>query len=431
MQGRLALSFYQDPSFFVLLLAALVPAAFLGCLGRSLRGYGLVVSLAFLAMLFSYEPEGLAIAGCYVLACWLATRSVLLAMWRPLPIARIATTDGGASQAAADATGAVPAEASPRTAPLPLRALALVCCLGPLVIYKLTLAAGAGMLGFMGISYITFKACQVLLEVEDGLVAELPFLDYLYFLAFFPTFTSGPIDRSRRFLADAHGRRSRASYLDLLSRGLVMLCVGFLMQGVLATVARQWYKPVALDPAADIPSQLLGFVSSAWAYAAYLYLDFAGYSLMARGAGMGLGIEVPANFRLPFLSCSMAEFWDRWNITLSHWLRDYVFMRVERALARRRWPKGRDNRASLGLVANMMLMGAWHGLAPQYLIYGAYHGILLAFEARLHRHWKFWRKHQHDLPVRLVGWAVTMHLVVLGLSIFSGQLLTFLGGIHV
>ena len=360
------MSFYEDPSFFILLALAVIPAAVLGVLELRIRVWGLVSSWAFLAMLFEDDRAGLATVAAYMVVNLVLARAVLASAKRPVK-------DGGAAGA-----------------PCWLRLLALAGCIAQLVTYKLTVAAGAGIGGFFGISYITFRATQVLLEIEDGLIDELPALD----------------------------------------RGILLLAVGLVMQLPLATIAKQAYQPAALDLAAPLAPQVGAAVVCSLAYAAYLYLNFAGYSLMAQGASLCFGVETPANFRLPFLSRSMEEFWDRWNITLSHWLRDFVFMRLERTLTRRRWPRSRDDRASLGLVANMLLMGAWHGLGPQYLAYGAYHGILLAVEQRVHKHSRLWRANHDRLPFKLGSWLVTMLLVVFGLSIFSGQLFTFLGGIH-
>ena len=400
------MSFYEEPSFFMLLALALVPAVVLGLLERRIKYYGLVVSALFLLALFWNDPRGLGIALAYMALTFCVNRAVL-------------------ARTESDGKGTVT-----KAAPAWLRVLALVVCLGPLVTYKLTVTTGTGLLGFIGISYITFRATQVLLEVTDGLIDRLPAVDYLYFLAFFPTFTSGPIDRSRRFFADVDQRLGRWEYLDRLGRGALMFMVGLVMELVLATIAKKYYAPAALDLAQPVLPQVGAAVETAYAYALYLYFNFAGYSVMAQGTGLMLGVDVPRNFNLPILSRSMQEFWDRWNITLSHWLRDYAFMRLERTLARRRVPKSRDARASVGLVANMLLMGAWHGITPAYLTYGLYHGVLLALEQHLHRHWRFWRKHHDDRPVQAVSWLLTLQLVILGLSIFSGQLFTFLGGIH-
>ena len=391
------MAFYEDPSFFLLLVAAIVPAAVLGILEKPLKAYGLVVSCLFLCGLFMDNWAGLGLVAAYVLMTYVSTRWVLSVVVRR------------------------------GTPGLLAKVIGLVCAIGPLVTYKVTVSAGGGLLGFVGISYITFKATQVLLEVEDGLIRELPLVDYLSFLLFFPVFTSGPIDRSRRFTEDVNEVKPRGEYLDLLGRGILMLVVGAVMQMVLATAFKKLYDPVALNWSNPVPPQVWSAIVTSYEYGFYLYFDFAGYSLMAQGVSYCLGVRCPSNFNLPFVSCTLEEFWDRWHITLSHWLRDYVFMRLERTLARKRIPKKRDSRAAVGLIANMVLMGAWHGLSPQYLLYGLYHGVLLAVGEVLKKRWKFYRRHRNDPAVKVVSWFVTINVVMFGFALFSGQLFTFLG----
>ena len=204
----------------------------------------------------------------------------------------------------------------------------------PLVVYKLT-AGSVSLWGFAGISYVTFKALQVVFEVHDGLIGrdELGLLDYLSFLLFFPQFTSGPIDRSRRFLADAHRVPARDEYAGMLARGILLLLAGMVYKLVIAQVVQRWW---VLEPWGDGPwlAELANQVRIAYAYAAYLFFDFAGYSLMAMGASYCLGIRCPRNFRAPFLASDVIDFWNRWHITLSTWFRDFVFMRLTRALMR-------------------------------------------------------------------------------------------------
>lgn len=395
------MTFYEDPSFFMLLVVAVVPAVVLGVLEKPLRGYGLVVSCLFLVGLFAWQWTALGLVMAYVLATFAVSRLVL---------SRRRAGEGRIG--------------------IPLKLAALAVAIGPLAIYKVTTAMGSGLLGFLGISYITFKATQVLLEVEDGLIDEIGLVDYLYFLLFFPVFTSGPIDRSRRFFVDAHKIRPRGEYLDLLGRGIMMLLVGAAFQIVIATYFKKMYSPTALNLANPVLPQVWQAILTSWWYGFYLYFDFCGYSLMAQGVSFCLGIECPRNFNLPFVSCTLEEFWDRWHITLSHWLRDYLFMRLERSLARHKFPKKRDARAAVGLLVNMCVMGAWHGLMPQYLVYGLYHGVLLAIEQLIKRRWKFYRAHKGDPAVKVVSWFVTFNVVMFGFALFSGQAFTFFGGIN-
>ena len=120
------------------------------------------------------------------------------------------------------------------------------------------------------------------------------------------------------------------------------------------------------------------YAGYSYCYGIYLFFDFAGYSLMAIGSGKILGIRVPKNFKRPFASIDMKDFWNRWHMTLSFWFRDFLFSRFMMLAIKGKWFTSRLTGASVGFILNMVVMGAWHGLAINYLLYGLYHGILLA-----------------------------------------------------
>lgn len=380
------MSFFADPSFYELLAVAIAGAAVLGLTEHSLRGYGLAVSLVFLFLMFVQTPlQGLYCVG--FLAVALATEQWLLR--RPGSKVRYG--------------------------------VALAATLAPLVVYKVTNVWGANLLGFSGVSYVTFKAVQVLIETHGGLIEELGVVDELYFLAFFPTFTSGPIDRSRRFVADAHKVRGRDEYAGMLARGLLLILAGMLYKLVFATVIHRYYAPAAWGDGTGFWYQVM----TAWQYALYLFFDFAGYSLMAMGASYCLGVATPRNFRAPFVATGIEDFWNRWHITLSTWLRDFVFMRVTMALMRHKVVKGKDRRlrtAQIGFMCNMLLMGFWHGITVDYIVYGLYHGVFLALAEAYHKKSKFYKRHHSQNWYKVVSWFVTINLVVLSFAIFSGQI---------
>lgn len=388
------MTLFADPSFFVLLAVVLVPAAALGLTGHNLRRYALAVSVLFLACAVCDQP-------------WqaLAVLAFLLVEWFAL---RLLARDPGDGRRFAVAT---------------------VLSLAPLVTYKVSLAAGVPLWGFVGISYVTFKAVQVVVETRDGLIAPdaLGLDDYLSFLLFFPQLSSGPIDRSRRFLADAHRTPGRDEYAGLLARGILLLLAGATYYLVFATLAHRYMASVPWD-ASDPVGSLATQVGQAWLYALYLFFDFAGYSLMAMGASYCLGIRCPRNFRAPFIARDLFDFWNRWNITLSTWLRDFVFMRLTRLIMRRHLIRDRVRTAQVALVANMVVMGLWHGLTGDYVLYGIYHGVLLALTQGFQKRSRFYRRHRDDRWFRVLSWFVTLQLVVLGLAIFSGQLSTLVKG---
>ena len=193
----------------------------------------------------------------------------------------------------------------------------------PLVVNKVFAITQLHLLSFIGISYMSFKTIQIMLEISDGLIKEkISVKDYLQFLLFFPTVSSGPIDRSRRFLKEINEVMPRKDYLELAGDGIYRIVLGLLYKIVLSTYVYQML--LALSNTGTVVYS----IKYMYLYTLYLFFDFAGYSLMAVGSSNILGIQTPMNFNKPFLSIDIKDFWTRWHITLSTWLRDFVFSRV-------------------------------------------------------------------------------------------------------
>lgn len=386
------MSFYADPSFFILLVAAIIPAAILGLAEKPLGRYGAVVSVALIACLFCKTPlEGLYAAGYLALSC----ASIQWLVRRPASRKRFW--------------------------------VALALALAPLVAYKVSAVFNQSLLGFLGISYLTFKSVQMVLEIHDGIIDRMKPLDTFSFLVFFPTFTSGPIDRSRRFLEDAHAVRPRDEYAGMLARGILLIVAGLVYKLFIAGLL---YKAYSFAPWGSGPFfwELLLQVKTAYAYGLYLFFDFAGYSLMAIGASWCLGVRTPRNFRAPFIAVDIKDFWNRWHMTLSFWLRDFVFMRFARAAMKHKLFKKRLHTSLCGYLVNMTLMGAWHGLTPNYLAYGVYHGALLALCELYQKKSSFYKKNKDRNWYKILSWIVTIQLVMLGFALFSGQISLLLKG---
>ena len=270
------------------------------------------------------------------------------------------------------------------------------------------------ILGFLGISYMTFKVLQIIFETYDGIIKEpIGLIDYLQFLLFFPTISSGPIDRSRRFMEDIHQTIPREEYVELLGTGLFRLLLGLVYKVVLSGLLY-----LAMN---HIPHKGLLFttVSYMYLYTFYLFFDFAGYSLMAVGVSNIMGIQTPMNFNKPFLSIDIKDFWNRWHISLSTWLRDFIFSRIVMKSIRHKWFKTRLTTAMVAYMLNMIFMGFWHGLSWSYIIYGVYHGVLMAGFEWYQKKSKFYKKYKQKTAYKVVSWFVTMHLVMIGLLIFS------------
>ena len=286
----------------------------------------------------------------------------------------------------------------------------------PLVINKVFALTSLHLLAFIGISYMSFKTIQIMLEISDGLIKEkITVKDYLQFLLFFPTVSAGPIDRSRRFLKEINEVMPRKEYLELAGDGVYRIVLGLLYKIVLSTYVYQMLL------ALNNTDTVVYSIKYMYLYTLYLFFDFAGYSLMAVGSSNILGIQTPMNFNKPFLSVDIKDFWTRWHITLSTWLRDFVFSRVLMQVIRKKWFKNRLHNATYAYMVNMLVMGFWHGLSVSYIVYGFYHGVLMAGFEVYQKKSNFYKKNKNKNWYKLLSWFVTMNLVMIGFFIFSGE----------
>ena len=286
----------------------------------------------------------------------------------------------------------------------------------PLVLNKVFALTSLHLLAFIGISYMSFKTIQIMLEISDGLIKEkISIKDYLQFLLFFPTVSAGPIDRSRRFLKEINEVMPRKEYLELAGDGVYRIVLGLLYKVVLSTYVYQML--LALNNTGTVVYS----IKYMYLYTLYLFFDFAGYSLMAVGSSNILGIQTPMNFNKPFLSVDIKDFWTRWHITLSTWLRDFVFSRVLMQVIRKKWFKNRLHNATYAYMVNMLVMGFWHGLSVSYIVYGFYHGVLMAGFEVYQKKSNFYKKNKNKNWYKLLSWFVTMNLVMIGFFIFSGE----------
>ena len=286
----------------------------------------------------------------------------------------------------------------------------------PLVINKVFALTSLHLLAFIGISYMSFKTIQIMLEISDGLIKEkINLKDYLQFLLFFPTVSAGPIDRSRRFLKEINEVMPRQDYLELAGDGVYRIVLGLLYKVVFSTYVYQ------ILLALTNTGMIVYSIKYMYLYTLYLFFDFAGYSLMAVGSSNILGIQTPMNFNKPFLSVDIKDFWTRWHITLSTWLRDFVFSRVLMQVIRKKWFKNRLHNATYAYMVSMLVMGFWHGLSVSYIVYGFYHGILMAGFEVYQKKSTFYKKNKNMTWYKLLSWFVTMNLIVVGFFIFSGE----------
>ncbi|AGX45283.1 D-alanyl-lipoteichoic acid biosynthesis protein DltB [Clostridium saccharobutylicum] len=296
--------------------------------------------------------------------------------------------------------------------------LALFCSMLPLIISKLSGLTQTVNLGFIGLSYLNFKAIQMIIEIYDGAIEEVNILKTLYFFIFFPTLSSGPVDRSRRFNKDLEEKILRKEYINnYLEDGIKHIIRGIVYKFVLADLINSlWMTKIPTD---------ITFVNSInymYAYSLYLFFDFAGYSAFAVGASYILGIRTPENFNKPFLSKSMKEFWNRWHISLSRWFGDYIYSRFILNSLRKKRFKNRIIASHVGQILTMFIMGCWHGLKWFYIIYGLYQGLALVLTDIYERRSKFYKAHKKEKWFQCVQIVVTFHIACFGLLLFSGYL---------
>ena len=236
--------------------------------------------------------------------------------------------------------------------------LAGIClCLGTLVMFR---CLG---LSILGLSFFTLQAISYLADVERGLVAPGNFSDVALYISFFPTVVSGPIVKARDFFPQLEGKRRGD-----LSRGIQRFCLGLFKKVVIADRLALCVDAVFAAP--EVYSGL-SIALAVFSYAIRLYCDFSGYSDMVIGAARCFGFDLGENFRSPYGTQSLRDFWRRWHMSLSSWLREYVYI-----------PLGgsRRGKAWLHLMTVMVLSGLWHGFEGRYLFWGATHGLLLIWE---------------------------------------------------
>ena len=298
----------------------------------------------------------------------------------------------------------------------------------PIIIVKFTpaMVGHNSLLGFLGISYLTFRAAGTIIETRDGAVKDLNWWKFVRFMAFMPTITSGPIDRYRRFSKDYKKVPSREKYLSLLQKAVLYLFIGFVYKFVVDYFfAQQWLPYFQRQAMAHAPHLSWWVVGVAYVYTGDLYFDFSGYSLFAVAISYIMGVETPMNFNKPFLSKNIKEFWNRWHMSLSFWFRDYIFMRFVFLATKKRWFKNRNVLSSIAYMLNMVVMGFWHGVTWYYILYGFLHGLALV----INDWWlRYKRKHYKNLKstklTKFIAGFITFNFVVFGFLIFCGFLNT-------
>jgi alginate O-acetyltransferase complex protein AlgI len=255
----------------------------------------------------------------------------------------------------------------------------------------------SGLVVPLGLSYVTFQVISYLVDVWKGNTpAEKNFLSLGAYLLFFPKLVSGPLVRYKPFSEQLN---QLTPSTDDVAAGLRRLLVGFIKRTLIANQLALVANAIFDLPGPNVKPLFawLGLI----AFTLQIFFDFAGYTDMAIGLGMMIGVRLPENFNYPYIAQSASEFWRRWHITLSTWFREYVFFPLERR--RLKWAGQQVN-----IVLVFLLTGLWHGFKPTFIVWGLLYGIAIAFESAGFGRWlkNAWRplRHIYTLAIVLAGW---------------------------
>lgn len=265
----------------------------------------------------------------------------------------------------------------------------------------------------VGISFFTFQSLSYIIDVYRGKIEPLNrWIDYLFYVSFFPGLVAGPIVRARDFIPQMyrHPVLSRAQ----LGEGLFLIICGLFKKCVIS----DYISLNFVDRIFDAPLLYTGLENllGVYGYALQIYCDFSGYSDMAIGIALLLGIRFNINFDSPYQSATITEFWRRWHISLSSWLKDYLYI----SLGGNR--KGKF-RAYLNLIITMLLGGLWHGASVRFILWGAIHGVSLAVHKWVMELFPGFKKVGDEMSSfrRFLGVLITFHLVCFGWIFFRAD----------
>lgn len=268
-----------------------------------------------------------------------------------------------------------------------------------------------------GISFFTFRSISYIVDLyRRDLEPCRSLLDYAFFLTFFPPLLAGPVVRAKDMLGQI--RENPSVTPDMISEGLFLIMTGLIKKVVIA----DYISANFVDRIFDNPALYTGFenLMGAVGFTIQLYCDFSGYSDMAIGLALLLGYRFKDNFDAPFKSQNPTEFWRRWHISLSTWLRDYIYI----PLGGNR--KGRS-RAYANQFLTMLIGGLWHGASWMYVIWGAYHGLLLIAHKSIRRVWRLPEALAANPVTRMANIVITFTLVVIGFTFFRAPSLDTVG----
>jgi len=238
-------------------------------------------------------------------------------------------------------------------------------------------------LRWLGFSYIAFRLIHTLRDRQLGRLPSMALDEYFIYILFFPTISAGPIDRSERFLRDL--RTEFKPDALVLGNSLQRLVIGLFKKFVLADLLAM----IALNSTNALQLKSAGWTwLLVYAYAFQIYFDFSGYTDMAIGLGLLMGISLPENFNTPYLKPNLTQFWNNWHMTLTQWFRAYFFNPLTRAMRSAKKPVSVWLVILVTQLSTFFLIGLWHGMTLNFILWGLWHGLGLFLQNR----WSDWTK---------------------------------------
>ncbi len=265
----------------------------------------------------------------------------------------------------------------------------------------------------VGISFFIFQSLSYVIDIYRGRIQPLTsFFDYLFYVSFFPQLVAGPIVRAKDFIPQIH--KSEPLTKELWNEAFVLILIGLFKKCIIS----DYISINFVDRVFDAPELYSGLENlfAVYGYAVQIYCDFSGYSDMAIGFALLFGYRFAINFDLPYKSASITEFWRRWHISLSSWLKDYLYI----SLGGNR--KGKVRRY-LNLMITMLLGGLWHGASWRFMLWGGLHGFYLVAHKILMQYFPSLKAEGEDMPIwqRIACTALTFHLICLGWIFFRAD----------
>lgn len=271
----------------------------------------------------------------------------------------------------------------------------------------------------IGISFFTFQTISYVIDVYRGRIEPLRrWVDYVFYVSFFPQLVAGPIVRARDFIPQIY--KEPAVSREQFGEGLFLILCGLFKK----TVISDYISLNFVDRIFDAPLLYTGVenLMGVYGYALQIYCDFSGYSDMAIGIALLLGFRFNVNFDSPYQSATITEFWRRWHISLSSWLKDYLYI----SLGGNR--KGKF-RTYLNLLITMLLGGLWHGASVSFILWGALHGIALAVHKFVMNRFSSFKQLGSEMKPwrRVLGILITFHIVCFGWILFRADSMQTVG----